>query len=124
MTLFSTDINKRTAFLSVLSGQWVYTKSNTIKFYSKRQKYMYFGRLLAPTACRKAAIFLIRSRVHPPEGYSKRHFLMSFTIILNLNFIKLKCKLIPKAKKEPFFVLSFFIVSSFFQPSSISRFIV
>ena len=49
-------------------------------FYSKRQKYLYFGRLLAPTTCRKAAIFLVRSRVHPQEGYSKRHFLMSFTI--------------------------------------------
>ena len=50
--------------------------------YSKRQKYLYFRRLLAPTACRKAAKFLIRSRVHPPEGYSKRHFFMSFTIII------------------------------------------
>ena len=56
--------------------------------YSKRQKYLYFGRLLAPTACRKAANYLIRSRVHPPEGYSKRHFLMSLTINLKNKFLK------------------------------------
>ena len=48
--------------------------------YSKRQKSLYFGRLLAPTACRKAAVFLVRSRVYAPQGYSKRHFSMSFTI--------------------------------------------
>ena len=36
---------------------------------SKRQKFLDFWRLLAPTACRKAALFLIRSRVHTPQGY-------------------------------------------------------
>ena len=39
--------------------------------YNKRQKSLDFGRLLAPTACRKAALLLIHSRVHAPQGYSK-----------------------------------------------------
>ena len=46
----------------------------TDKYYSKRQKSLDFGRLLAPTASRKAALFLVRSRVHAPQGYSKGHF--------------------------------------------------
>jgi len=48
--------------------------SLSLIIYSKRQKSLDFGRLLAPTASRKAALFLVRSRVHAPQGYSKGHF--------------------------------------------------